>query len=431
MILLIGFLAFFIAIFLLVIIHEGGHFFAAKIAGIKVERFSIGFGKPLYKKQTKSGTEFAIAPILIGGYVKLNDDSYKTKSVWQKTMVMAAGVVANILLGFMIFWIMFTVGVETPKPIIGEIVPSSIADLAGLKPNEEITNIDGQPVHDWQKINMLVIKRLGDKDVITINNHSLALANWQINSLNPDPLLSLGIKPYERPMPVVINKISHHSPAEKIGLTINDHIIAINQTPVGNWKDFVIYLKDKPNAMVTFTIIREHRQLQLQGQIGSKISINLKRAGYLGISPIIPEWPKSLLTKEKYPFFFASYPAWQQTYSLLAFNFIILEKMLTGKISLQVLGGPITIFNAANLAFREGLLIYVSFLALFSIMLAFVNILPIPSLDGGGLVFLLIEGLTTKVIPEKIQTIALKIGMLLLVIIIFIALGNDLLRLFS
>ena len=426
----IAILAFLSAILILVLIHEFGHFFAAKLVKIKIERLSIGFGKPFWKYKSKNNIEYALAPILLGGFVKLDDKSFNSASTWRRLLIMLAGVFANILFAVIMFWLLFIIGIDSLKPVIGKITPNSIAREAGLKKGEEIKTIDERKVGDWQAVNIAVIYRIGDKDIMRVNNHNLDLSNWRIDQLNPDPLQSLGIEPYEPILPAIIGNISKNSYAMKMGLQINDQILAINGRSINDWKTLVTYIHEHPKQQVTFTIKREHKTIKLSGLIGSKLILKLQRQGYLGVMPTAINYPSSMLFKQKYPFYQAVFPAIKEVYVLLALNFIILIKLLTGKMSLYILGGSISIFNSSAIAFHAGLLAYISFLALFSVMLAFVNILPIPVLDGGHCVFLLIETLLGKPIPNQIQQIAMRIGALILTVLVFLSLGNDLLRLF-
>lgn len=423
-------LAFLSAILILILVHELGHFFAAKLVNIKVERFSIGFGKPFLKYKSKNKTEYVLAPILLGGFVKLDESSFKSSSSWKRLFILIAGVLANILVSIIIFWFLFTIGIDYLKPVIGKITLNSIAYDSGLKVGEEIKTVDDNAVKNWQAVNISVIYRIGDNDIMRINGHNLNLRDWQLSELNPDPLMSLGIEPYEIHIPVTIGKVSKHSYAAAIGLEVNDRILAINDHAVNTWKDFISYIRERPGQKAYFTIERGNKERHISGNIGSKLGINLRFQGYLGIAPIKMDYPSSMVVKEKYPFYQAIFPALKEVYDLLALNFIVLVKLLTGKMSLHVLGGPITIFNSATMAFSAGLLAYVSFLALFSVMLAFVNILPIPVLDGGSCLLLLIEIVLGKPIPEKIQQVLIKAGALVLTLLVFLSIGNDLLRLF-
>lgn len=430
MTILLHIIAFLIAVFILVLAHEFGHFIVAIKAGIKVERFSIGFGKPLLKWMGKTGIEYVIAPILLGGYVKMNDESYNKKSVWRRMAVMAAGVIANVILAILLFWLMFTIGITMPKAVIGKITHGSIAYNAGLQPKSEITNIDGRNIKDWQSAAMAIVSRLGDRGYMLINGRKLDLSNWQVAKFNPDPIKSLGIEPYNPDVAPVINKILKKSPAAFMGLEEKDLILSVDKHAVTSWNDFVKYVQEHPKQRITVIIKRGSKEMQLSGITGSKFGRGWKKVGYLGVLSLPANWPKDMLLEQNYPFWQAIIPALNQVKQFTNFNFIVIAKIITGKISLYVLGGPISILSASAEALQQGVVVYIGFLALLSVMLAFINILPIPGLDGGNFVMLLIEAIMRRPLPSTIQMIALRIGMLLLALIIFIAIGNDLLRMF-
>ena len=422
--------AFLVAIFLLVLVHEFGHFWVAIKAGIKVERFSIGFGKPLVKWTGKTGIDYVLAPILLGGYVKMNDESYNKASVWRRMAVMVAGVIANILLAIFLFWLMFTIGITMPKPVIGKITPDSIAYHAALTAGNEINNIDGRDIKDWQGVAMAVISRLGDHDQMVINGHKLDLSTWTVAKLNPDPIKSLGIEPYTPHIIPMVNKVLPNSPAALMGLQQKDRILAVDTHIVKSWDGFVKYVQKYPKEQIQVTINRNGQEMQLTGLTGSKFGPGWKRIGYLGVLSLPAKWPKKMLLEQNYSFWQALAPALEQTGLFMNFNCIVVMKMITGKISLHVLGGPITILSAASSALQQGVVIYIGFLGLLSVMLAFINILPIPSLDGGNFVMLVIEAIRRQPISEKTQILALRVGLMMLALLIFIAMGNDLLRIF-
>lgn len=427
---LLNILVFLCTVFLLILVHEFGHFWVAKQLGFKIERFSIGFGKPLWHHRSKRGVEYVIAPILLGGYVKFQDESYESQAVWRRMLVMLAGVTANVLLAIFIFWLIFTIGIRSPKPIIGQVIPNSIAHNAGLQAGEEIKSINGNKIYDWQGVALAVLSRIGDQNFIVINGRNLKLSNWKISDTSPDPVLSLGIKPYRPFIPAVINKIARNSPAVRIGLRPKDRILMVNGREMHNWYDVIEYIQKHPKGQLAFIIEREHKRIQLIGRAGSRSGRWRKKIGYLGIISARTKWPPGKLHERRYSIVKAIVPALQQTWSILHFNLVVITKIASGKISLRLLGGPVTIFTATEEAFQLGIAVYLEFLALLSIMLAVINILPIPVLDGGNFVMLLVEAIIRRPIPEKVQLITIRVGMLFLLTIIFIAVGNDLMRLF-
>ncbi|MCK4869652.1 MAG: RIP metalloprotease RseP [Gammaproteobacteria bacterium] len=423
---------FLVTIILLVLIHEAGHFCVARILGVTVERFSIGFGRALCKfKSRKSGVEYVLAPILLGGYVKLNDDSYNAKPAWRRLLIMLAGVAANLLLAILVFWLLFSIGIKGPKPVIGEVVPHSIAAEAGLYSGMLLRTIDNKPVASWQEAAIAIVKRLGDKNTMTINGHVLALQNWSVSKLDPDPIAGLGFKPYTPFIRPIVNEVKKNSPASRIGLRRGDRVISVDKTPIKRWQQFLRYIAQHPQTQVDIVVTRGHHTIKLSGKTGSRFQAGWKSKGYLGVSSLPVKWPSNMLQERNYGIFGGLIQSLRQTWMLFSFNFIVLAKLAMGKISLKVLGGPITIFAATEQAFQHGIIAYISFLAMLSIMLAFINILPIPVLDGGNAVMLVIEMIFKKPIPENVQLIAVRIGLFILAAIMFVAIGNDVLRILS
>lgn len=424
-------IAFLFTIFLLVIIHEFGHFFAARRLGMAVERFSIGFGKPLWKRTSKKGTEFALAPILIGGYVKLDQDSYLSKPVWRRIVVMAAGVAANILLAIVIFWAVFAIGIKAPRLVIGNVAVNSIAYNSGLKSGEEIKQADGKPVYSWEDLALSIIEHVKQNKPVTINQKQLVFNKHNIAKVVSSPILSLGIKPYYPPIPAKIGQVMKNSPADQMGLKQQDMILAVNGKKANNWIEFTNIIKRLPDQQVKLTVQRAGRRLQISGYTGDRLAKSGKREGYLGIMSQPAEWPPDMMITVRYPPLQAIGRSLQRTWFLFSFNIWALTQMVAGKLSLQNLGGPITIYSVSAQAVQLGFISFLSFLGLLSLTIAFINLLPIPGLDGGNLIFLIYEAIFRKPVSPKVQAFALRIGFIIIAIIMFIAIWNDILRLFK
>jgi regulator of sigma E protease len=438
-----------ITIVLIVGIHELGHFLVAKWVGIKVLRFSIGFGKPLWRCHDKTGTEYVLSAIPLGGYVKMldkNDENISPKELhltynhqpfYKKFAVVAAGPLSNIVFAFLIYWLLFMVGFTSINPIIGKIIPHSIAEQAGLKPQEEITFIDGKPTHTWMSVVIHMTARSGDTNTLQIqvkdlktqqkSLYSLDLAHWHMDSLRPDPLTSLGIQPYEPIIPATIGRMSPNSPAAKAGLKIGDTILSVNGLPIYDWFTLTEMISSYPGKTLAFIIKRQYQVFGLAVPISYTRDLLLKKHGYLGIAPNF-EWPVNLLHQNKYGPLTALPHAWQNTVLFTNLNFIMLGKILTGKISLKSLGGPITIFENAGTALNNGFVSFLGFLAFLSISIGVINILPIPGLDGGHLLFESIEAITRRPISPQFQSLLLRLGFIFLLIVMAQAIINDILR---
>lgn len=447
---LISIIGILITIFLVVGVHELGHFLVAKGLGIKVLRFSIGFGKPLLTWRDKKNTEYVIAAIPLGGYVKMLDEgegdvtpeelplTFNRQPFYKKMAVIAAGPVFNLIFALAIYWTLFVVGFVSVAPIIGTVTPHSIAEQAGLKAQQEIVKIDNKTTLNWTTVVISLISHAGDKekmsieirdpDATTTKMYYLDVANWHLDELKPDPLVSLGIAPYEPVMPPVIGKILPKSPAEKAGLKVGDKILSIDGRSIKDWFDVVVLTSTHPDEILSFNILRGTEKITLPIMIGYKRNLFFQKQGYLGMAPDF-QWPAKLLRDNKFGPIAAFSHACQDVMTFTNMNFIILGKMLTGKISLKSLGGPITIFETAGNALNNGIFAFMAFLAFLSISIGIINIIPIPGLDGGHLLFQIIETIIRRPLSEKTVVLSYRLGMLFLLLIMVQALVNDMLRL--
>jgi len=441
-----------LAIFSVVIIHEFGHFIVARSVGVRVLRFSIGFGKPVWSKTTKKGTEFAIGWLPLGGYVRMLGEgdeappeamqrfSYNNKSVYQRMAIVLAGPLMNFLFAIFLYWILLLPGVVHIKPIIGQVIPNSIAVQAGLQPMDQIITVDGKPVKNWQAVIMAMIARMGDKKEMTmtlihppttlIRRVAFPLTHWKLDQRNPQFLQSLGIVPYQPKFPMIIKSVLPNSPAQKMGLRAGDRILAVDGKKFDDMLDLVTLIQQHSGKLMHFRILRDGRQKTLEIKIASK-KRNGKAHGFLGFHLTMPTWPAWMLEKEKYSVLTAWKPALYQTGALIAFNGMVLGKMILRKISLRTLGGPISIFRMAGQASQRSYRVYLAFLAFFSVTLGFINLLPIPGLDGGHFFFQAIEVIFRRPVPSHIQALCLRIGLILLILLILNATFNDLSRIFT
>jgi regulator of sigma E protease len=439
-----------VTILLVVGVHELGHFLVAKWSGVKVLRFSIGFGKSLCTWHDKSGTEYVLAAIPLGGYVKMLDESeenvpesekhlsFNRQPIYKKAAIIAAGPFFNLLFAFVIYWALFMIGFTSVAPVIGKVIPHSVAAEAGIQPQEEILRVDDQFTNSWMSVIVNILSRAGETSTLKMElrklntditkEYSLNLTNWHMDSLRPDPLASIGIETYEPFIPNVIGKVVPDSPAEKSGLQKGDEIIAVNNKPITDWISLVDSFTNHPSEVLSFKLKRNNQTIILPITIGASHNIFWQARGYLGMSPAF-EWPKNLLRTNKYGPITALTHAWQDVKLFTNMNFIVFGKMVTGKISLESLGGPITIFESAGSALNNGILPFLSFLAFLSISIGIINIIPIPGLDGGHLLFQLIEFVIRRPISQNAQMLLYRFGLIALFLLMAQALVNDILRL--
>jgi len=447
--LLLSILGILITILFVIGTHEAAHFGAARLLGVKVLRFSIGFGKALRTWRDREGTEFVLAWIPLGGYVKMLDENegtvpehekqfaFNRQPFYKKFLIVLAGPCANIVCAFLLYWIIFMVGFVTIRPIIGDVTPSSIAAKAGLVAKQEIVSVDNYPISSWMNIIFRLVVHTGTADKVVFvtkipgqestQSHLVNLTTWKLDSLNPDPLDSLGLKPYAPEIPLVIGLIKPNSPAEQY-FKIGDKIIALNNKPIANWDELILFIASHPDEAISLKIERAGKTMTIPLVIGSARNIFLTKSGYLGIAPKIVI-PPELLRKIQFPPIEALQRAGQEIYDFTYLNLFLFAKILTGKISLQSLGGPITIFESAGSALNFGLIAFLGFLAFLSISIGIINLLPIPGLDGGHLFFQIIEAVLKRPIPEKLLATLYYIGFFFLFFILIQAISNDILRL--
>ena len=448
---LISIVGIFLTIFFVIGTHEAAHFIAARLLGVKVLCFSIGFGKTLLRFHDKKGTEYVLALIPLGGYVKMLDENegnvpknelaftFNRQPFYKKFLIVLAGPLTNIFCAFALYWLIFMLGFVTVKPVIGDVKPRSIAAESGLKSNQEIVSVDNKTTSTWTNIMFRLLSHAGNQDHVKIDvtsltdkkieSHILDLSNWHLDALTPDPLSSLGITPYTPDIPLIIGLIAKDSPAATSQLQLGDKIMALNKKPVKNWDELIIAITKHPDATLTFSVERQGRVIDVPVKLGYQRDRWLQKSGYLGIGPTF-HWPKELMQNVKYGPITAIPRAWQEITDFTYFNLMLIGKIVTGKVSTQSLGGPITVFQSAGEALHYGFLAFISFLAFLSITLGIINLLPIPGLDGGHLFIQLIEFIIRRPVPEQVQMILYRFGLLLLVFIIIQALVDDVLRLY-
>lgn len=438
------------AVFIVIVLHELGHFCVAKACGVRVLRFSIGFGKPLWSRVSRGGTKYVLAILPLGGYVKLLDDrevhvssaesrrAYNRQPVLVRMAIVVAGPVSNLILAVIVFWFIFLLGVSYLKPVIGSVAPQSLAGHAGLQAGDTLVAINGRSVKEWQGVITSLVSQIGAREVnITtqpanhgpLQNHLLPLRDWKLSGTESDPLVSLGITPYEPAFPAVIEKVMPRSPAARNGLQASEEIVALNHQPVADWRTVSDYVHKHPNQEMTLEVKQQDGVVRnLNIQLDSRAQQG-QLTGYLGVQAKIPIWPNEMILKLKYSVLSAWPPAWREAWGLVVFNWTVVGKMLSGKISLQSLGGPITIFRSAGEASQAGLAVYLSFIGFISVTLGFLNILPIPGLDGGHFLFQVIESIIRRPIPERYQMVLLKMGIVLILLLIVQGTINDVVRL--
>jgi regulator of sigma E protease len=439
-----------IALGVLVTFHEFGHFWVARRCGVKVLRFSVGFGTPLVRWHDRQGTEYVVAAIPLGGYVKmlderegdvppeLADQSFNRKSVYQRIAIVIAGPAANFLLALVFFWALAMLGSEQVRPVIGAVEAGSIAERAGLSAGQEIVSVDGEATSGWSAVNLQLVRRLGESGSIALKvrnegssvdtPHTLALNDWLKGAAEPDPIKSLGIRPWRPALPPVLAELDPKGPAQTAGLRTGDKLLALDGEPVSEWQQVVDRVRERPNARITLRIERDGAPLEVPLTLATRGEGD-EAAGYLGAGVKGIDWPPQMLREVSYGPLAAVAEGARRTWTMSVLTLDSLKKMLFGELSVKNLSGPITIAKVAGASAQSGLGDFLNFLAYLSISLGVLNLLPIPVLDGGHLLFYLIEWARGRPLSERVQGWGVQIGISLVVGVMLLALVNDLGRL--
>ena len=439
-----------IALGVLVTIHEFGHFWVARRCGVKVLRFSVGFGSPLLRWHDRQGTEFVIAAIPLGGYVKMLDEregdvpldqieqSFNRKPVQQRIAIVAAGPIANFLLAILFFWLLAMLGSQQIKPVIGSVQPDSLAAAAGLMPGQEILAVDGEPTSGWGAVSLQLIRRLGESGTLELLlqepgstaqlSRQVVLREWQKGVEEPDPLRSLGIQPWRPITPPLLQEVEPEGPAYAAGVRSGDRLLAIGERRIDDWQQVLDVLRELPGQSVSLLVERAGRQLEMQVSLGVR-GEGASRSGYLGVGVGAVEWPAEMLREVRYGPLDGAVEGLRRTWHMTLLTFDSVRKMLVGELSVKNLSGPITIAKVAGASAQSGVGDFLYFLSLLSISLGVLNLLPIPVLDGGHLLFYLVEWVRGRPLSERVQGWGMQIGISLVLGVMLLALINDLGRL--
>ena len=437
--------AFIVALGVLITVHEFGHFWVARRCGIKVERFSVGFGKAIWRRRDRLGTEYVIALIPLGGYVKMLDErvesvppelrhqSFNNKTVMQRAAVIAAGPVANFLFAIFAYWLVFLHGVPGVRPVTGEIVSGSVAAQAQISPGMELKAVDGIETPDWDAVRMALIGKIGDAGV-TLSlapfgssqrvEKQVDLRNWHFEPDKQDPVVSLGIEPRGPEIETVLAQVQANSPASAAGLQAGDRIVKVDGRPLADWRQFVNLVRDRPNQAIALDVERQSEVVSLTLTPAVKGT-----EGFAGVVPRVLPLPDEYKTVRQYGPFAAIGEAGEKTWQLMKLTVGMLGKLVTGDVKLNNLSGPISIAQGAGMSAEYGIIYYLMFLALISVNLGIINLFPLPVLDGGHLLFLAIEKIKGKPVSERVQDFSYRIGSILLVLLMGLALFNDFSRL--
>jgi regulator of sigma E protease len=441
-----------LALGILVSIHEWGHFIVARFFDVKVLKFSVGFGQALYSRIDKKGTEFIIAWIPLGGYVKMVDEregevakedlpfAFNRKPPSQRIAIVAAGPAVNLLFAVLVYWFVYSGGQQVLSPVIGSIAADSIAEQAGLQVDHEVISVDGKNIFSWDEaVQALVLKVLEPGSIslqvrdIKSNQHfekQLLLSQALVLDENTDPLKALGIGVYQPDIPAVVGEVVPGLAADKAGLLTGDKILAIDGEAIESWQQWVDMIQQNIGNTLQLEVLRNEQIVQLD-LIPEEKTVNGKTFGFVGVGAAAFEWPEHLVKQINYNPLQALHYAYQKTWDNSVLILVSTWKLAVGDLARDNLGGPIMIAKMAGRYASYGFEPYLLFIAYISIVLGVMNLLPIPVLDGGHILFYSIELVVRKPIPEYIQMFAMRIGLSILLLIMSLAFFNDFYRIYT
>ena len=440
----------FIALGMLVTIHEFGHFWVARRCGVKVERFSIGFGSALCTWHDRFGTEFVIAALPLGGYVKMldNQDSevrcedklhtFSGQGVWSRIAIVSAGPLANLLLATVLFWILYLAGEVGVEPVIGDITPKSPAQVAGFESGMKIVKVEGEDTPSWNSVSKELFKFIGKSGDINITvklpdssvttDLTINVDKWLRDSVEPVPLRALGISPDYEFQALNLAEVAEDGAAYRAGLIMGDEILMVNDKPVTGVDYFVNVVASNPQREINLKILRGDLT-KLITVVPDVIDRDGVRVGQIGVH-LAPrgKYPDEYVFRHVHTPWSALWRSFEETSSYSIFILNSLGKLLIGELSTKNLSGPITIAKVAGESGRAGIDNFVRFVAILSIMLGVMNLLPIPVLDGGHLMYFVVEIVKGSPVSESVQLASYKIGLAILVTLMLWATFNDLSR---
>ncbi len=440
-----------VAISVLVSVHEFGHFWVARRVGIKVLRFSIGFGRVLWRRNLKDGTEFAISAIPVGGYVSMlgeRDDNvpaseahraFKSQPPSKRIAVMAAGPIANFLFAIVAYWLLFSISAPGLKPIIGEVAPHSIAEQAGLRSNDLVLAVDGKTTSTREAVEIAALQGVIDDGEVTLRvvdrdssprDVRLNVGDRTHELTEPNALLSgLGFDFWYPPIPAKIGTVVAGDPADRAGLKVGDEVMRIDGVQTQDFRELRKLIETRPNREALIEVRRGGDNVAVSVAVATKRE-NGRTVGRIGIGSVQSREPvpaEMMLPRDSIVGAFGR--ALNETWDQTVFVFHAMGYLVTGKLSLQTMSGPVGIATITGEAARIGFIPFLSLLALLSISIGALNLLPIPVLDGGQIVFQLAELLKGGPVSERAQLVAQQVGIALLILLTVLAFYNDIARL--
>jgi regulator of sigma E protease len=444
--------AFVIALGVLIVVHEYGHYLVARLCGVKVLRFSVGFGRPLLVRTVgKDRTEWVIAAIPFGGYVKMLDEregpveaheaerAFNRQSVWKRFAIVVAGPLFNFAFAILVYAGLFMYGLPEARPVLAEPAANTLAAAAGLRAQDTVRRVGGEPVATWQELRWRLLQAALQREVVRlevvnarghISEATLDLRG-EAGEVESDVLERLGLRLYRAPLPPVFGKLVAGGPADRAGLREGDRVSLANGRPIANWEALVEAIRASPGAPLRLTLERGRERLSVE-VVPDSVSSAGSRIGRIGAAPQVPaSHADRILVRVHYGVFESLRKATAKTWDISIFSLKMLGKMLVGEVSWKHLSGPVTIADFAGQSAQMGWVSYLTFLALISISLGVLNLLPIPLLDGGHLMYYSIEIIKGRPVSERAIELGQRVGLALLLVMMAFAFYNDLNRLLA
>lgn len=445
--------AFLVVLGVLIVVHELGHYLVARLCGVKVLRFCVGFGRPLWQRRLgRDGTEWAVAAFPLGGYVKMLDEregevaphelhrAFNRQSVGKRSAIVAAGPAANFLLAILIYWGVFLHGGDELLPLLGQPRAGTPAAMAGIANGDEVRTVDGQPVATWSEFRWLIVEKAARQESVELETvdeqrqlafRRLNLARAGEEGWEGDILDRLGIGFYRPRLKPVFGKVVPGGAGARAGLQTGDEVLAIDGVPISWWPDVVLKVRESAARPIVLKLLRHGETLSLTVEPEAVLEGG-RTVGRIGVAVADSgERQREIKTFVSYGFFAAGQKALQETWDKSLFSLVMLAKMLVGEVSWRNLSGPVTIADYAGQSAKLGIGYYLKFMALVSISLGVLNLLPIPVLDGGYLLYHVIEVVKRSPLSERAMEISQQIGVSILLALMAFAFFNDINRLLS
>lgn len=446
--------AFVVTLGILIAVHEYGHFQVARWCGVKVLRFSLGFGKPIFSRRFGADrTEFVVSILPFGGYVKMLDErelpnphalseaelqrAFNRQSVWKRIAIVSAGPAANLILAVLLYWVLFMQGVAGMKPLLGEIEAATPAAQAGFKTQDLITEVAGEGVSSWTDVRWILLQQTIKTPEVTVKVEDQArqtrLLNLRLDSLGKDDfeddfLGKLGLTPYRPAMLARLGDLLPGSVADRAGLRSGDVVLAVNDKPITEWEQFVTLIREQPGKPLALRLQRGSEELDAMvtpdaetedgktiGRIGAAFQPDAALMEKLSVT--VNYGPLQSFTR-----------AMDKTWETSIFSLKMLGRMVTGEASWKGVSGPVTIASYAGQSAHIGWKSFIGFLALISISLGVLNLLPVPVLDGGHLLYYTVEIFKGSPVSEATMEVGQRIGLAILALLMAVAFYNDITR---